>query len=88
MSVKPLGTKVLIKEIPHTVKSEVGLILDNVKTGQGSTAGTVIAVGPQVTAVTEGDTVYVDWVKGNVVKVDDELRVIIEEEHIVAVLDK
>lgn len=86
MSVKPLGTKVLLKEIKAEIKSEAGLILDNVKTG-GSTAGTVIAAGPQVSSVNVGDTVYVDWIKGKIVKVNDETHVIIEEEHIVAVLD-
>lgn len=83
----PLKNRVLIKENKHEIKSEAGLILENVRGNGGSTSGNVIAVGPDVTQVKVGDVVYVDWVKGNVTQLNGEKHVIIEEDHIVAVLE-
>lgn len=87
MIVKPMKKKVLIAENKGEVKSAAGLILDDAKSVKESKTGTVLAIGPDVTVVAVGDVVYLEWNKAQVVKIGDAQRVIIDEEHIVAVVD-
>lgn len=89
MIVQPLKDKVLVAENKTSDKTtETGIILDGANSVRDSRAGTVLAIGPDVTEVAVGDVVYLDWTKGSVVKVGDAQRVIIKVEHIVAVLEK
>jgi co-chaperonin GroES (HSP10) len=87
MDIKPMKKKVLIAENRGEVKSEAGIILDDAKSVRESKTGTVLAIGPDVTAVQVGDKVYLEWNKAKIVKIGDAQRVIVEEEDIVAVVD-
>lgn len=87
MNVTPLKKKVLIAENKRENTTESGIILDNVR-GSNTTTGTVIAIGPDVTLVAVGDEVYLDWAKASVVKIGDAQRVIIDEDLIIAVVEK
>jgi len=87
MEVKPLKKKILVAENKSEHKSESGIILEGATSVRESKKATVIAIGPDVTLVKEGDVVLLDWTKGTVVKINDAQRVIIDEEHIVAVFD-
>ena len=49
--------------------------------------GKVLAIGPDVTDVKEGDIILLDWTKASVVKVDGAQRAIVDQDHIVAVLE-
>jgi co-chaperonin GroES (HSP10) len=88
MIIKPMKKKVLIAENKGEVKSTAGIILDDATSIRESKTGTVMAIGPDVTLVTVGDVVYLEWNKAQVVKIGDAQRVIIEEDNIVAVVDK
>lgn len=89
MNVQPLKNKVLVAENKTSDKtSDSGIILDGANSVRDSRAGTVLAVGPEVTEVAVGDVIYLDWTKGSVVKIGDAQRVIVSVKDIVAVLEK
>jgi co-chaperonin GroES (HSP10) len=87
MNIKPMKKKVLIAQNKDTVKTESGIILEDAASVRESRTGTVLEIGPQVTVVTIGDKVLLEWNKAQVVKIGDAQRVIIEEEFIVAVVE-
>jgi co-chaperonin GroES (HSP10) len=87
MIIKPLKKKILVAENKSETKSDSGIILDNAASVRESKRATVLAIGPDVTLVKEGDVVLLEWTKGTVVKVDDAQRVMIDEEFVVAVFD-
>ena len=88
MIVKPLKKKVLVAENKVDQTTEAGIILDGTTSARDSKQGTVLAIGPDVTMVGVGDKVYIEWNKAQVVKIGDAQRVIIDEENIVAVVEK
>ena len=70
MNVQPLRKNVLVAENATTYKTtESGLILDGVNSTRDSKTASVLAIGPDVTQVTIGDKILLDWTKGAVVKV-------------------
>jgi co-chaperonin GroES (HSP10) len=87
MSVTLLRDLVLIGEGAKDTTTSSGIILDSKGLGN-TTPGIVAEVGPDVTQVKKGDTVYLDWSKGKPVTVDGAQRVIIKEELIIAVLEE
>jgi co-chaperonin GroES (HSP10) len=87
MIIKPLKKKILVAENKTETKSEAGIILDNASSVRESKRATVIAIGPDVTLVKEGDVVLLEWTKGAIVKINDAERVIVDEEFIVAVFE-
>jgi len=86
MIVKPLKDKVLIAEGKKDTTTESGIFLDGRGLGN-TTSGIVVAVGPDVKEVKEGDTVYLDWSKSSPVNVDGAQRVMISEKEIIAVIE-
>jgi chaperonin GroES len=86
MIVKPLKDKVLIAEGKKDTTTESGIILDGRGLGN-TTPGIIVAVGPDVKEVKEGDTVYLDWSKSSPVNVDGAQRVMISEKEIIAVIE-
>ena len=88
MIVKPLKKKVLVAQNAAETKTESGIILENATSVGDSKRGTVLEIGPDVTLVEIGDVILLEWTKAHVVKVGDAQRVIIDEDNIVAVLEK
>lgn len=89
MPVKPLKKNVLVAEnSAKEVTSDAGIILDGANSVRESKTATVLAIGSDVLDVQVGDVVLLDWSKGQVVKVDDAQRVMINVDNIVAVLEK
>lgn len=87
MSVRPLGKKVLIAEIKRESTTASGIIIEGRDAGGESRSGKVLAIGPEVESVKVDDKVLLEWNKAAVVTVDGAQRVMILEEHIVAVLE-
>lgn len=87
MEITPLKDKVLVAENKDEVRTESGLILDDAASVRDSRKGTVLAIGPDVKDVKVGDVIYLEWNKAQVVKIGSAQRVIIKEEHIVAVVE-
>ena len=86
MNIRPLYDKVLIAEGKKDTVTDSGIILDGRGLGN-TTPGIVIAIGPDVKEVKEGDTVYLDWSKSSPVSVGGAQRVMISECEIIAVLE-
>ena len=86
MIIKPLHDKLLIAEGKKDTTTESGIILDGRGLGN-TTPGIVLAIGPDVKEVKEGDTVYLDWSKSSPVTVNGAQRVMISESEIIAVLE-
>lgn len=87
MSIKPLKDKVLIAESKKQETTSSGIIIEGSGTGDTRT-GKVLAVGPDVEVVKEGDEVYVNWSKCQAVTIDGKQRAITEEENIIAVVSE
>jgi co-chaperonin GroES (HSP10) len=87
MIVKPLKKKILVAENKSERKSEAGIILEGVNSVRDSKRATVLAIGPDVTLVKEGDVVLIEWTKGAIIQIDDAQRVVIDEDFVVAVFD-
>jgi co-chaperonin GroES (HSP10) len=88
MQITPLKNKVLVAENKTEHKTDSGIILDGANSVAMSKTATVLAIGPDVVDVKVGDVIYLEWPKGQMVKIGDAQRVIIEDKYIVAVLDK
>jgi co-chaperonin GroES (HSP10) len=88
MNIVPLKNKVLVAENKDEHKTESGIILDGATSVKMSKTATVLAIGPDVVDVVVGDVIYLEWPKGQIVKIGDAQRVIIEDKYIVAVLEK
>ncbi len=94
-NIKPLGDKVLIKEIEAVEggKTESGIIIpDTVKEDRGAKKGEVIAVGPGhfedgrhvPIGVKAGDTVLYQW--GDTIKIGETEYVVVAESSILAII--
>ena len=46
-----------------------------------------LVIGPEVEFVKEGDELLIDWAKGNVIDVEGEQRVLISEDHVIAIMN-
>jgi co-chaperonin GroES (HSP10) len=88
MQITPLKNKVLVAENISERKTESGIILDGANSVAMSKTATVLSIGPDVVDVKVGDVIYLEWPKGQMVKIGDAQRVIIEDKYIVAVLEK
>lgn len=84
--IKPFGKRVLIAQNKTETKTTSGIIIDDGSSMRDSKTATVIDVGPDVTLVSAGDKVLVDWTKGFAVKIEGIERVVIDEEHIVGLV--
>tara|TARA_B110000503_G_scaffold138110_1_gene223634 strand:- start:294 stop:557 length:264 start_codon:yes stop_codon:yes gene_type:complete len=87
MEFTPLKKKVLIASIEKSKTTESGIILEGSGVGDIET-GSVLAIGSEVTLVAVGDEVIVDWAKCKSVTVNGDQRVVIDEEFIIAVLER
>ena len=87
MTFRPLGKKVLVAENKRNNTTQSGIIIEGADRHGESRSGTVLAIGPEVTQVQVGDKILLDWSKSAVTTVDGAQRVIVLEEHIVAVLE-
>lgn len=87
MIVTPLRKNVLVAENKRENTTASGIVIQGAEGLGESKNGKVLAIGPDVTDVKVGDTIYLMWNKAKMVTVDGAQRVIINEEDIVAVLE-
>lgn len=88
MNIRPIKSKVVIKENTSEVKSAGGLILEMANSVKSNQTATVLAVGPEVELVSVGDTILIDWNKAAIMSVDGEQVLIVDESNIICVLEK
>jgi co-chaperonin GroES (HSP10) len=85
MIYRPLHDKVLVIENEKPTETVSGIFLGEARGDENTRAGTVLAIGPEVTEVKVGDVVYPMWTKSKVVKEGDLYMGIISQEDILAV---
>lgn len=93
MQIKPLGSRVLIKEIPHEEKTKSGIVLPDTAKEKPNMAE-VIAVGPGEVQdgktvpmdVNKGDRIIFSKYAGTEIKLDNEKYRIIRQDDILAVI--
>ena len=87
--VAPLKKRVMVAELSDSKyrKSDSGIILEGAKSVREHASAVVLAIGPEVTDVAVGDRILLDWGKGAVIKVGDAQRVLIDQDHIIAVFE-
>ena len=79
-----LRDKILVAENKSTSSTASGIIIEGANAGESKT-GKVLSVGPKVENIEVGDTVYLNWSKGQIVRIDGEQRVIVAEEDVAAI---
>lgn len=84
MNIQPLGKNVLIAENKKSETTSAGIILEG--GGHESKMATVVAVGTDVTKVATGTVVFPDWSEGDKIMYDGVQRVILNEDHILAIV--
>lgn len=88
MEVKPTRKNVLVAEIARETTSSGGIIIEGARSTNDHQMAKALAIGSEVEFVQVGDELLIDWAKGHVVTVDGEQRVLISEDHVIAIIDK
>ena len=86
MSIQMIGEQVLVAAAPKENKTEGGIILSSEVKATASEPGVVIAKGPEVTWLEQGDTVYLQWDKSMPVRINGQDAVIVHSDYIRAVI--
>ena len=81
-----IGEQVLVAAAPKENKTEGGIILSSEVKATASEPGVVIAKGPEVTWLEQGDTVYLQWDKSMPVRINGQDAVIVHSDYIRAVI--
>lgn len=84
MEIKPLGKNILIAENKKSETTLGGIIIEG--GGHETKLATVLAIGYDVTLVSVGDVIFLDWTDGHLFKGDGVQRVVIKEEKVLAVI--
>jgi co-chaperonin GroES (HSP10) len=87
MEFKPLGNRVIVKDTDRPEVTEGGIYVGSAKADSSTKNATVVAVGPDTKDVKVGDVIYLDWTKIRTVKDGDTVYGVIDEEHVLAVLE-
>lgn len=87
MNLRPLGTKVIVKESELQTTTESGIIVAS-GIDKDTRTGIVLAVGPDCQEVKVNDVVYLDWRKCQTTAKDGDVLGVIEEKEIVAVVEE
>jgi len=85
---KMIGNNVLVSEVQKENKSAGGIIMTG-ETDKGSKPGLVLAVSTEALGpLMSGNRVFLDWSKSMPVNVDGKAAVIIDAEHIKAIISE
>ena len=85
---KPLRDKVLVIENEKPKETASGIYLGEARGDENTRAGTVLAIGPNVTEVKVGDIVYPMWTLAKVVKEGDLYLGLLSQDDILAVQEE
>lgn len=88
MNVKPTRKNILVAEIARQTVSSGGIIIEGARSTNDHQMARALSIGSEVTLVQEGDELLLDWSKGQPVMVNGEQRVLISEDHVIAVIER
>jgi co-chaperonin GroES (HSP10) len=78
MEVVPLKDKLLVAENERKKETSTTLL--------DTASGKVLAIGPEVKNIAVGDSIYLNWGKTSLVKIDGAQRVLVAEEDVLAII--
>lgn len=87
MIIKPLGKRVLIKQVEQEEVTKSGIVLPGTASKEKPITGEVLAVGKDVEDVKAGDKVIFEKYTGTEVKDRDELFLILDIENVLAITE-
>ena len=87
MIIKPLGKRVLIKQVEQEEVTKSGIVLPGTASKEKPITGEVIAVGKDVEDVKAGDKVIFEKYTGTEVKDGDDLFLILDIENVLAIAE-
>ena len=86
MNMKPLNDRVIVKRVASETTTASGIIIpDSAK--EKPQRGTIVAVGPKVDAVKEGEEVLFPVYAGNEFKSTGDEFIVMREEEILAIVE-
>ena len=87
MIIKPLGKRVLIKQVEQEEVTKSGIVLPGTASKEKPITGEVLAVGKDVEDVKAGDKVIFEKYTGTEVKDGDDLFLILDIENVLAIAE-
>lgn len=87
MNIKPLGKRVLIKEVIQEEVTKSGIVLPGTVEKEKQITGEVLAISSEITEINVGDTVIYEKYAGTEVKDGDVSLLIVDIESILAVVE-
>lgn len=87
MIIKPLGKRVLIKQVEQEEVTKSGIVLPGTASKEKPITGEVLAVGKDVEDVKAGDKVIFEKYTGTEVKEGDDSFLILDIENVLAITE-
>ena len=87
MIIKPLGKRVLIKQVEHEEVTKSGIVLPGTASKEKPITGEVLAVGKEVEDVKAGDKVIFEKYTGTEVKDGDDSFLILDIDNVLAITE-
>jgi chaperonin 10 Kd subunit len=87
MIIKPLGKRVLIKQVEQEEVTKSGIVLPGTASKEKPITGEVLAVGKDVEDVKEGDKVIFEKYTGTEVKDGDDSFLILDIDNVLAITE-
>ena len=87
MIIKPLGKRVLIKQVEQEEVTKSGIVLPGTASKEKPITGEVLAVGKDVEDVKAGDKVIFEKYTGTEVKDGDDSFLILDKENVLSITE-
>ena len=87
MKIKPLGKRVLIKQVEQEEVTKSGIVLPGTASKEKPITGEVLAIGKDVEDVKTGDKVIFEKYSGTEVKIDDVQYLIMPQDDILGIIE-
>lgn len=87
MKIRPLGKRVLIKQVEQEEVTKSGIVLPGTVAKEKPIIGEVLAVGKKIEEIKEGDKIIFEKYSGTEVKDGEETYLILEKDNILAIVE-
>ncbi len=87
MKIKPLGKRVLIKQVEQEEVTKSGIVLPGTVTKEKPITGEVLAVGRKIEDIKAGDKIIFKKYSGTEVKDGEETYLILEIDNVLAIIE-
>ena len=87
MKIKPLGKRILIKQIEQEEVTKSGIVLPGTASKEKPIIGKVLAVGKKIEEISVGDKVIFEKYAGTEVKDGEETYLILEKDNVLAIVE-